>query len=124
MSAGLRSDSASTETGHAAAAPPISVMNRRRFMGLPSRFFLPACRPPGNIVSEELTQFPRSSHSPYRNPEAWECAGAKPSASGFLFVFILVTGGKRSRSIFRNFYSRRQVGSRGLATVLANCDIE
>jgi hypothetical protein len=27
---------------------------------------------------------------PYRNAEAWELAGVRPSASGFFFVFILV----------------------------------
>src|SRR5215469_10404741 len=39
MSAGLRPDWASAETGHAAAAPPISVMNFRRFMA-PLRLIL------------------------------------------------------------------------------------
>jgi hypothetical protein len=26
-------------------------------------------------------------YSPHRNPEAWECAGARPSASGLFFGF-------------------------------------
>src|SRR5262245_8070168 len=65
---GVASCCARAASGHAAAAPPISVMNSRRLM--PDKGFLPpAWREPNELVYRMISLPPSGRASPWDRPE-------------------------------------------------------